>query len=354
MITIGATLAGAFVVSIILWLRLHRIDGNMELKSKLGPDRSLLNVSSTVDAAERYRLSLTPNVYWPTIPSPENVEGVLKQHYPVYRSLMDVVTEWNPDLPENPSPVFKEELFHFNYSNERERSMAIQFRNAEVPFKIYDIPELDRISALWTDQYLSKSIDYSHVERSKDNHFMFWKLNSWKRSDRDYKPPTEVIQGMTFDQWVAKAYAAEATKLSNSSEHYYFMANAPIGDRTKTFIARDLNFFATDRENFFISNVKANKGIQCRFGMRGIIAESHYDTGRNMIAVIRGVKRYIINPPSECIKLDIIPEPEHPSYRHSKIDWSDLNQARKWRFDQVKAIDTIVRQGEVLYIPSFW
>ena len=41
-----------------------------------------------------------------------------------------------------------------------------------------------------------------------------------------------------------------------------------------------------------MSNIKLNKGIQCRFGMRGVIAEAHYDGGRNMVAMLKGAKRY--------------------------------------------------------------
>ena len=88
--------------------------------------------------------------------------------------------------------------------------------------------------------------------------------------------------------------------------------------------------------------------------MRGIIAESHYDGGRNMVAMLKGNKRYIIAPPRACDKLGIISDRDHPSYRHSVIDWSDMNQARSSGFDTVPAIDTIVREGEVLYIPSYW
>ncbi len=85
----------------------------------------------------------------------------------------------------------------------------------------------------------------------------------------------------------------------------------------------------------------------------GIIAESHYDSGRNMIAMLKGSKRYIINPPEACPHLSILSDPQHPSYRHSKLDWSDLEQAKK-HFRNVPAIDTIVRAGEVLYVPSYW
>lgn len=77
---------------------------------------------------------------------------------------------------------------------------------------------------------------------------------------KDYKPPTEIIKNMGFDEWLELAKSADSSKLSNKTEHYYFMANAPPKD-TKTFISKDLPVFSTKVENFFISNVHANKGI---------------------------------------------------------------------------------------------
>jgi Cupin-like domain len=147
---------------------------------------------------------------------------------------------------------------------------------------------------------------------------------------------------------------ADEIKLQNDTVHYYFMANAQPGDQRRSFIGRDLPLFSTHQENFFITDVKANRGIQCRFSMRGIISESHYDTGKNFIAMIRGAKRYILNPPYTCKQLGIIKDNKHPSYRHSAIDWSNVEEAEKSGFGNVDAIDTIVRKNELLYVPSFW
>ena len=88
--------------------------------------------------------------------------------------------------------------------------------------------------------------------------------------------------------------------------------------------------------------------------MRGIIAEAHYDQGKNMVAMIKGRKRYILTPPQTCEQLSIIRDKKHPSFRHSSIDWSDMGQARSHGFADVPAIDTILNQGEMLYIPSYW
>jgi hypothetical protein len=169
-----------------------------------------------------------------------------------------------------------------------------------------------------------------------------------------FQPPQEVVYSMSFSQWYDLAQKADEEKLGNTSTHYYYTLGSQPGDTSSSFIARDLPLFSTRVDNFFIPRVRDNKGIQCRFGMRGVIAESHYDSGRNMVAMIRGSKRYILTPPHTCRYLGIIKDTNHPSYRHSTIDWSDEAEARAHQFDQVDSIDTIVNSGEILYIPSFW
>jgi hypothetical protein len=74
-----------------------------------------------------------------------------------------------------------------------------------------------------------------------------------------------------------------------AEKHYYLMTGVQAGrlvrknHRLSQFISQDLPIFSTVEENFFVTRVDANKGIQCRFGMKGVIAEAHYDGGRNMV-----------------------------------------------------------------------
>mmetsp|Transcript_25690 Transcript_25690/g.42865 ORF Transcript_25690/g.42865 Transcript_25690/m.42865 type:complete len:384 (+) Transcript_25690:109-1260(+) len=270
-----------------------------------------------------------------------------------FTSLYNIVDKWNPDHPEIPSD-FKETLQHFDYGNIEERAMAEKFRNAELPFKLFNVTDFNDVANLWTDDYLSHQFSTkrsNHVEQSKNNHFMFWKQHKKGRSG--FKPPTKVI-GMKFDEWLVKAKDADKNGLDANSPHFYFMSSAPPRDHGRTFISRDLKLFSTTKNNFFITDVKQNKGIQCRFGMRGVIAESHYDSGRNMVAMLKGEKRYILTPPWSCKQIGIINDKKHPSYRHSVIDWSDMEQASTRGFAKVDAIDTVVRTGEVLYIPTYW
>lgn len=267
--------------------------------------------------------------------------------------LIDIVTRWNPDDVENIPYPFHEKLMVFNYSNPEERVMMKKWQSVELPFKIFNIPNVNEVVDKWTDEYLSRALDRSkgnaHVEESASNHFMYW---SGTRKKKDWKPPTKNIK-MSFDRWVTLAHEADEKTLGPEDPHYYFMLGTPAGMNKGHFVTEDLTIFSTRTNNDFVTNVRKNKGIQCRFGMRGIIAEAHYDSGKNMVAMLKGKKRYLLEPPSECPDLDIIPDRNHPSFRHSTIDWSDPKQAKE-HFTNTKGVDTIVHEGEVLFIPSYW
>ena len=75
---------------------------------------------------------------------------------------------------------------------------------------------------------------------------------------------------------------------------------------------------------------------------------------QNMVVMVKGVKRYILSPPSTCKQVGIVNDPKNPSWGYSDIDWSNETAAATHGFSSVPAIETIVRAGEVLYIPSFW
>lgn len=69
--------------------------------------------------------------------------------YPKYSTLLNVLEAWEPDTPD-PPPSFRETLQHFDYQNATERKWAEEYRNAEIPFKVYNIPEFDSVTDKWT------------------------------------------------------------------------------------------------------------------------------------------------------------------------------------------------------------
>ena len=116
-----------------------------------------------------------------------------------------------------------------------------------------------------------------------------------------------------------------------------------------------------------------------------------------MIAMVTGAKRYILAPPKECPKLGIVPWKFNAEFRHSLLNFGHINymdqptatereerelddgeeeaaeepsgrKQRTWsgeRMSRVErewletaassyAIETVLKAGEVLFIPSHW
>ena len=75
--------------------------------------------------------------------------------------------------------------------------------------------------------------------------------------------------------------------------------------------------------------------------MRGVTAAAHYDGQRNFVAMLRGRKRYLLMPPEECPKLELLPM-GHPSSRHSPFDWSDTSPGEERGMGSIWALLTNV------------
>jgi hypothetical protein len=83
--------------------------------------------------------------------------------------------------------------------------------------------------------------------------------------------------------------------------------------------------------------------------------------------MVTGAKRFILAPPRECSKMGVVPSIKSPMYRHSILnykhfaymknpaaDMSDKEQAWLQRAAGSQAVETVLKQGEVLYLPCHW
>ena len=143
---------------------------------------------------------------------------------------------------------------------------------------------------------------------------------------------------------------------------YYFRLNAFLEDAgnpesVDKFLFVELNFFDPRKRldsEFYLVDPTDQRGINCRFGMRGVVAASHYDLSRNMIALISGERRYVLAHPSQCSKLSLYPH-NHPSVRHSSFDWSNPSD---WdvhpEFKEALVNEVVLHSGDVQYLPTSW
>jgi hypothetical protein len=332
-------------------------------------------------SAQKYR-------YPPLLEEPRQEAGV----YPQLTTLTSIMEHWDQD--EDYDGIITETLMHFNYSNPSEMEMARQYRIAELPFKLTNVPELIAANQKWTDEYLSQQFDNdddnvqmrdkSNAQESPNHYFAYYNPSKWQVETMGLAPVR--TNDWTFATWSEHAKYADAVQLSPDQPHFYWQAGIGPEERflnpavqNQSFITRDLPSWSSTTPNFITFEPESQKGIQCRFGERGVVAATHYDAGRNMVGMITGAKRYILSPPNSCHNLGIVTSRTSPIFRHSLLNFGHLKYIRgdknnknnngdkmtkednqmsqeehAWleRASQAQAVETVLKAGEVLYIVS--
>lgn len=268
--------------------------------------------------------------------------------YPETYPMVDILGNWNSDVTEIP-PVHFDSLCHFDYQNASQRAAALAYREREVPFITYNVPEVDDVVRKWNDlSYLSKLLGSKayRTETSKDNHFMYWS-GGRKTSLRNWQPPTEVVSER-FKDWLEIAVRGQNQTLE-SRKHEYFRVSS---DSNNEWLYDELPFFKPQK-SLFIVEPREQRGIHCRFGMRSVISEAHFDGSRNSVAMLGGLRRWILTHPDQCKNMHMLQRP-HPSARHSAVDWSQPDLEKFPNFRKVRGNEVILRPGDVLFVPTVW
>lgn len=288
--------------------------------------------------------------------------------YPRHVNLLDMLKKWPLDDTDVPADgvVEGDTLRRFDATSEADMEKALYYRNHEVPFVVTNTPSIVAAREKWTWKYLASKFRgmSTRAEKSPTAHFMYWNTKPGKKfqeqqafareKNPDYRPPTEFV-AMTFDEWLEKALEMDdgGNGLNTwNKTHYYFHANGGSNFQKNQWILEDLPIFEPVA-GLWMAEPDKNKGINCRIGMRGIAAASHFDSGRNFIAMIRGEKRYILNGPGECKSLYLYSR-DHPEARHTAVDWWAPDLKEFPLFKDAGAVQLVLREGEVLYMPTGW
>lgn len=267
---------------------------------------------------------------------------------------------WSPaHTARSPSGIF-DSICHFNLSSPYEFRLAQMFREMEVPFVVYGIPELSSASERWTDEYLASQLTPEalyKVHVANNSHFMYYRKSEQLQEET---APYE-SRWMTYPRFVEAVHNVKPLEEAGEPHEYYYLMlkkNDFLGKAG--FIYEELEFLnplQTVRDprfgDLFVRDTKiaADRGMRCRLGMQGIIAEGHVDGGLNWISMIRGTKRYVVSPPSACKCLGLLTTGQ--SARHTSLNWSDIS-ALPESARNCPAAEVALTAGEVLYLPSFW
>lgn len=182
--------------------------------------------------------------------------------------MKDILDHWNPDDTSIPEYHYNS-LCYFDYQTELHK--ALNYRNAELPFIIYNIPEVEDVVQRWNNlNYLESKIGpYKRYKTatSQDNHFMYYNKPDTKGKYKDqygnpWVKPTGQVD-MTFSEWIQNA-VANHNKTLPERKHFYFRVST---DGAHHWIFDELPFFQP-KKSFFMVEPEDQRGIHCRFGMK--------------------------------------------------------------------------------------
>jgi hypothetical protein len=189
--------------------------------------------------------------------------------YPKTYPMKSILDNWNTDDTIIP-PIHFNSLCRFDYQSPSGQEKAMAYRKAEVPFLVFNHPEVDAVVGKWKDlDYLSKRAGVMatyKTETSPDNHFMYWKHTrreeEFKGQDgKPWVPPTGDVK-MTFGEWIEKAVRTHNETIEDR-DHYYFRISS--SDPT-SWIFQELPFFQP-KKSLFMVEPDEQRGIHCRFGL---------------------------------------------------------------------------------------
>jgi hypothetical protein len=187
--------------------------------------------------------------------------------YPKSYPMKQVLDNWNPD--DNTVPAFHyNSLCYFDYQTELDKAMA--YRDAEVPFVVYNTPAVQEVVMRWNSmEYLNEKVGPAQkytTATSQDNHFMYYsrpdKRGVFKdQQGRPWSKPTGEVK-MTFTEWL-EAAVENHNKTLEERKHYYFRVST---GGPSHWVFKELTFFQPVKSLFIVSP-SGQKGIHCRFGM---------------------------------------------------------------------------------------
>ena len=313
-------------------------------------------------------------------------------NYPQEFPILDVLNHW-PIADTDTSKKLRyihQGLCIFDVSRhgtQKVRQLIQAYQQAEKPFVVKNDPHALKTAERWnTDNYLHNKLQRKvfQGEFSNSLSMMYWKMSRNHVIPNDFQAPTQK-RPTTFERWfkraesmepngekglrgdeensylridgclspTAKCHATHRTWGALSHPFYYF-THLDDGD----FLHDDLPFFSPRYYDQGISKdyliePEKSRGIQCRFGAKGLIAEDHFDNERNFITVLSGERRYILGHPNNCRDMSLYPM-AHPLERHSQVNWTNPDLSNFPNFEKVHVNEVVLQAGDILYLPTYW
>jgi Cupin-like domain len=314
---------------------------------KLHPPDDMNRIRAAVAALRVPPPETQPDVPYDIYNCP--AEGPPKGYPMTWRLSKQILKDWNPKDTEIPSRIYHG-LCVFDW--DRDQQTAEIYRRADVPFVVQNNPEVMRASERWNAPgYLQRMIGDApqRTEHSSTSHLMYWKNHPRDNPPPGWKPPSDNVE-MTIDQFLERAAEMERHKDDQlHREHWYFRLNGSYRGKNSYLYEELPIFVAGDKPSFYMVDPAEARGINCRLGMRGNIAETHYDSSLNWIVVMGGQRRYILAHPIQCKNMELY-HFGHPSARHSSVDWTNPPDDDERPFSSAMATEVVLQPGADFFL----
>lgn len=307
---------------------------------------------------------------------------------PVLASLKDLLTEWPADQPTPSAPCTgASSIPRLDWRDAQDRGFAHQFRLAGVPFVLEKVPRVERLPSVWTPERMAlaagsslfsvtilEGVDYAYTlsepESRIDEESTYSVTHSRTNSPTLAGSPTHAAAytsmhttaprsspsrspggGPTAAQRMILNWTEFEKKLHQQQRqdgpHYYLQFN-PMEPRPEW--TRGLFSLERDLDNEFAQAASDGSRLWgCKFGA-DIRSRAHFDNAALNVVVLRGLKRWLLIPPSECNKLSLIKQGEFS--RQTFLNWTDPSVIDT--FSSVRALDVVLGEKELLFVPQFW
>lgn len=202
-----------------------------------GRESNGYNIFSYVSTSKQYSSSIKGLQYINIL------NNVINIGEPPLFTLGELLYEWHPDntSPESwvtskAHPNTGKGLVRLDYLNPQHRLTAQEFRDAELPFILLNVPEIASAADVFSIPELLKNFGSMPrmVEKSTNNHFMYFHTKNDARTSKlypDWEPP-QIEVPMTFAKFLREAEAAETFSSENGATrplHYMTMSASEVG-----------------------------------------------------------------------------------------------------------------------------
>eukprot|EP01135_Chromosphaera_perkinsii_P001324 Nk52_evm51s164 gene=Nk52_evmTU51s164 len=198
----------------------------------------------------------------------------------------------------------------------------------------------------WDVGYLEENVGQGDFDVLESDSLNFPTYDETKtRGIEEFTPPTKRLQ-MGFTQFL--------DKLSEGGDKKYYLQqvlNDTIGPNVvKDFLGFNWKWLSMIQQKLGWGQLVSNTLL---VGAQGVVTPCHYDEYHNLLAQVKGKKRFLLFGPDNFKNLYPYPV-HHPCDRQSRVDFEHPNYSKFPLFKDARAAEAVIGPGDVLYIPMYW